>query len=64
MTEEDARGGAMLELVKQDGVFAGIKTVLGVSLRGGFTPPRAILLDKLVAAGHVSIQDGVIKAAE
>ncbi len=60
MTEEDVRGGAALLAVQKVDELKDVRTVLGISLRGGLVQPKAILLDKLVAAGLVTIDDGTI----
>ena len=64
LTEADIRGGAGLKLVSDSEDLKAVKTVLGIPLRGGLVKPKAILLDKLIAGGFVTIDDGgVVRAA-
>ncbi|KKN01639.1 hypothetical protein LCGC14_1125720 [marine sediment metagenome] len=60
MTEEDVRGGAALLLIQKDEKLKGVTTVLGGSLRGGLVQPKAVLLDRLIAAKFLTIEDGTI----
>ncbi len=60
MTEEDVRGGAGLLAIQAVTELKDVRTVLGISLRGGLVQPKAILLDKLIAAGLVSIDGGTV----
>ncbi len=60
MTEEDVRGGAALLAVQKVGELKDVRTVLGISLRGGLVQPKAILLDKLIAGGFLIVEEGTI----
>ena len=65
LSEADIRGGAGLKLVSDSEELKAVKTVLSIPLRGGLVKPKAILLDKLIGAGLVIIDDdGVVRATE
>ena len=59
-TEASIRGGAGLKLIGGDETFNGVSKVLGVNLRGGLVKPKALLLDKLVEEGFLTVDDGVL----
>ena len=64
-SEADIRGGAGLKLVSDSEELKAVKTVLGIPLRGGLVKPKAILLDKMIAAGLLVIDDeGIVRATE
>lgn len=60
MSVEDVRGGAALLAIQKVDELKDVRTVLGISLRGGLVQPKAILLDKLIAADLVTIEEGTI----
>ena len=65
LTEADIRGGAGLKLVSDSEELKAVKTVLGIPLRGGLVKHKAILLDKMIAAGLLVIDDeGIVRATE
>lgn len=64
LTEEAARGGEGLKAILEDVTLKDVKTVLGKSLRGGMTPPKAILVDALLERGLIQVIDGVINTPD